>query len=78
MDRPLQQREGGAVMNCTPPGIEVAKQVFQLHGVDKQGQVVVHGSLAGIVAIFRERSRRIEFSLLVASAAKAEHCAAGV
>ena len=40
-------------MNCTPLGIEVAKQVFQLHGVDEQGQVVVHRSLAGIVAIFR-------------------------
>jgi len=30
-------------MNCTPLGIEVAKQMFQLHGVDEQGQVVVHG-----------------------------------
>ena len=31
-------------MNRTPPGIDVAKQVFQIHGVDGQGQVVVHGS----------------------------------
>ena len=28
-------------MNCTTLGIDVAKQVFQLHGVDERGQVVV-------------------------------------
>ncbi len=28
-------------MHCTPLGIAVAKQVFQLHGVDERSQVVV-------------------------------------
>jgi transposase len=28
-------------MNCTTLGIDLAKQVFQLHGVDERGQVVV-------------------------------------
>jgi transposase len=28
-------------MNCTTLGIDVAKQVFQLHGVDERGHVVV-------------------------------------
>jgi transposase len=28
-------------MNCTTLGIDVAKQVFQLHGVDEHGHVVV-------------------------------------
>jgi transposase len=28
-------------MNCTTLGIDVAKQVFQLHGVDERGQVVL-------------------------------------
>jgi transposase len=28
-------------MNCTALGIDLAKQVFQLHGVDKHGQVIV-------------------------------------
>ena len=28
-------------MKCTTLGIEVAKTVFQLHGVDKEGAVVV-------------------------------------
>ena len=28
-------------MHCTTLGIDLAKQVFQLHGVDKRGQVVV-------------------------------------
>ena len=27
-------------MNCTTLGIDLAKQVFQLHGVDEPGQVV--------------------------------------
>ena len=27
-------------MHCTTLGIDVAKQVFQLHGVDARGQVV--------------------------------------
>ena len=27
-------------MNCTTLGIDVAKQVFQLHGVDERGKVV--------------------------------------
>jgi hypothetical protein len=53
MEIPLQQREGGSVLNCTPPGRDGAKQVFQLHGVEEQGQGIVHGSLAGFVAIFR-------------------------
>ena len=29
-------------MNCTTLGIDLAKQVFQLHGVDERGQVVLH------------------------------------
>ena len=28
-------------MNCTTLGVDVAKNVFQLHGVDERGQVVV-------------------------------------
>ena len=28
-------------MRCTTLGIDLAKSVFQLHGVDKKGQVVV-------------------------------------
>jgi len=28
-------------MNCTTLGIDLAKQVFQLHGVDERGHVVV-------------------------------------
>ena len=28
-------------MNCTTLGIDVAKQIFQLHGVDERGHVVV-------------------------------------
>ncbi len=28
-------------MNCTTLGIDLAKQVFQLHGVDDRGHVVV-------------------------------------
>ncbi len=28
-------------MKCTTLGIDLAKQVFQLHGVDKRGHVVV-------------------------------------
>jgi transposase len=28
-------------MKCTTVGIDLAKQVFQLHGVDKEGKVVV-------------------------------------
>jgi transposase len=28
-------------MNCTTRGIDLAKQVFQLHGVAERGQVVV-------------------------------------
>lgn len=28
-------------MKCTTLGIDLAKSVFQLHGVDKKGQVVV-------------------------------------
>lgn len=28
-------------MNCTTLGIDLAKQVFQLHGVDERGQVVI-------------------------------------
>ena len=28
-------------MNCTTLGIDVAKNIFQLHGVDERGQVVV-------------------------------------
>jgi hypothetical protein len=53
MEIPLQRGEGGPVVNRPPLGRDVAKQVFQLHGVEEQGQVVVHGSLAGLVAIFR-------------------------
>ena len=28
-------------MKCTTLGVDLAKSVFQLHGVDKKGQVVV-------------------------------------
>lgn len=28
-------------MKCTTPGIDLAKQLFQLHGVNERGQVVV-------------------------------------
>jgi transposase len=28
-------------MNCTTLGIDLAKNVFQLHGVDERGRVVV-------------------------------------
>ena len=28
-------------MKCTTLGIDLAKRVFQLHGVDKKGQIVV-------------------------------------
>ena len=35
------EREGGSTMHCTTLGIDVAKQVFQIHGVDARGQVVV-------------------------------------
>jgi len=28
-------------MNCTTLGVDVAKNVFQLHGVDERGHVVV-------------------------------------
>jgi len=28
-------------MNCTTLGIDLAKQVFQLHGVDERGRVVI-------------------------------------
>jgi hypothetical protein len=35
MDTPLQQREGEAAMKCIPLGIDLAKSVFQHHGVDK-------------------------------------------
>ena len=30
-------------MNCTTLGIDVAKNIFQLHGVDERGPVVVQG-----------------------------------
>ena len=30
-----------STMHCTTLGIDVAKQVFQLHGVDEHGHVVV-------------------------------------
>ena len=44
-------------MHCTTLGIDVAKQVFQLHGVDERGQVVVQkrvsrGKLRETVAQF--------------------------
>jgi transposase len=29
------------MMNCTTLGIDLAKQVFQLHGIDERGHVVV-------------------------------------
>jgi transposase len=35
------KREGGSAMNCTTLGIDLAKQVFQLPGVDERGHVVV-------------------------------------
>lgn len=37
------------MMNCTTLGIDLAKQVFQLHGVDERGRVVVQ---KGFVATF--------------------------
>jgi hypothetical protein len=30
-------------MNCTTLGIDLAKQICQLYGVDERGQVVVQG-----------------------------------
>ena len=33
--------EGGSTIHCTTLGIDVAKQLFQLHGVDEHGQVVL-------------------------------------
>jgi hypothetical protein len=37
-------------MHCTILGIDVAKQVFQLHGVDERGHVVVQKRVARQVA----------------------------
>ena len=33
-------------MNCTTLGVDVAKNVFQLHGVDERGQVTVQKQVA--------------------------------
>ena len=40
-------------MICTTRGIDLAKQVFQLHGVDERGQVVGHCQMlwGGIVNV---------------------------
>lgn len=35
------KKKGGAVMHITTLGIDVAKSVFQLHGVDARGRAVL-------------------------------------
>lgn len=37
----IVRTKGGAVMPITTLGIDVAKNVFQLHGVDARGRVVL-------------------------------------
>ena len=36
-----RRKKGGAVMHITTLGIDVAKNVFQLHGVDARGRAVL-------------------------------------
>ncbi len=51
-----RQNEGRAIMHITTLGIDVAKQVFQLHGVDARGR-----------AVFSRRLKRDQFFHTVAS-----------
>ena len=39
-------QEGEDTMQVTTLGIDLAKRVFQLHGVDKHGKVVLHKRLS--------------------------------
>ena len=59
-------------MNCTTLGIDLAKTLFQLHGVDERGHVVVHKrvnrkKLLETVAI-ANKNARIAWALLTSDA----------
>ena len=48
-------------MEITPVGLDIAKRVFQLHGVDAAGQAVLRGKLQRleVLAFFKGRSARL-------------------
>jgi hypothetical protein len=53
VDHPQQRQWGGSTMEVTTIGIDVAKNVFGVHGVDAGGRVTVRTRLA--------RDRLLEF-----------------
>jgi len=42
----VQSKEGESVMNITTVGIDLAKKVFSVHGVDVHGKVAVKNILS--------------------------------
>src|SRR6266705_30702 len=42
---PPLEREGASVMKITTVGVDLAKSVFQIHGVDKRGKTVLRKQL---------------------------------
>jgi transposase len=60
----IVRKKSGAVMHTTTLGIDVAKHVFQLHGVDARGRAV--------------RSRRVKRNQLWHAVARLPPCVIGI
>ena len=61
---PIFKQKGGAIMHVTTLGIDLAKQLFQLHGVDERGRAVL--------------SRRVKRSQLMEVVASLPPCVIGM